>query len=116
MHPSLRIEIVVHHVLGLCACACICREPEPGSLVQVEVIFDDDIEEEALLNQVMGDHDDPIMLEHGPVDGLEVITALQLHHKSHCLHLHSGVCIGHIKLCRSQDLTAGSPEPWRSTW
>ena len=39
---------------------------------QVEVIFDDDIEEEALLNQVMDDHEDPIMLEHGPVDGLEV--------------------------------------------
>ena len=40
--------------------------------LQVEVIFDDDIEEEALLNQVMDDHEDPIMLEHGPVDGLEV--------------------------------------------
>lgn len=59
----------------------------------MEVIFDDDIEEEALLNQVMGDHDDPIMLEHGPVDGLEVTTALQLHHKSHCLHVHPGALV-----------------------
>ena len=39
--------------------------------LQVEVIFDDDIEEEALLNQVMDEHDN-IILEHGPVDGLEV--------------------------------------------
>ena len=40
-------------------------------VLQVEVIFDDDIEEEALLNQVMDEHDN-IILEHGPVDGLEV--------------------------------------------
>lgn len=56
--------------------------------LQVEVIFDDDIEEEALLNQVMDDHEDPIMLEHGPVNGLEV-----------CLDPLPGVFFGVVTLC-----------------
>ena len=42
-------------------------------VVQVDVIFERD--EEALdqaLDQVLDDYGDPIILEHGPVDGLEV--------------------------------------------
>ena len=49
-------------------------------MCQVEVIFERD--EEALdqaLDQVLDDYGDPIILEHGPVDGLEVILVPKCH-------------------------------------
>ena len=47
---------------------------------QVDVIFERD--EEALdeaLDQVLDDYGDPIILEHGPVDGLEVLSVPNYH-------------------------------------